>query len=231
MARRASRRLGPLLTAIGLASLSVLAAATPAVGACSAAPIPFQRVVERAEQVFLVTVAQRAMAGSTPESYTLVVREVIRGELPEGVVLPTTVTIAAPVIDACGTILDERITRHLVLALDVPVVDGEAPLTVAWRLLPDGRLENRSDDGPAIWPDLAAFKIGLAGGDIASPAPTRLPAPTSGVDAEAERVPIATIGIVVGLVIGIVAGLLVVLVGRRAAAPRSPRPPTPPGAA
>lgn len=231
MPGRASGRLGPLVAAIGLAGLLGLATPTPAVHACDAAPVPFQRVVERAEQVFLVTIAQRAMAGNLPESYTLVVREVLRGELPEGVVLPTTVTIAAPVIDGCGTLLDERITRHLVLALDVPVFDGVAPLTVAWRLLPDGRLENRSDDGPAIWPDLAAFKTGLAGGAIASPAPTRVPAPTGGVDAEAERVPIASIGIFVGVAIGVLAGLLVVVVGRRAAAPRAPRPPPPPGGA
>ena len=58
MAGRASGRLGLLVVTIGLAAVLGLAGPSPTVGACSAAPIPFERVVERAEQVFLVTVAQ-----------------------------------------------------------------------------------------------------------------------------------------------------------------------------
>jgi hypothetical protein len=224
MARRATHRLGSLVAAAGLAlaALSSVALHAPVARACDAVPVPFERVAERADQIFLVTVAQRSMAGAVPQNYTLVVREVLRGELPQDVTLPTTVTIAAPVLDGCGTVLDARLTWHLVLALDVPAFDGAEPLTVAWRLLPDGRLEQRNDDGPPIWADLDAFKAGLAGRAFATPPPTPAPAPMAG---EVEGVPLASVGIVAALVVGVIAGVLVVLMGRRAARPRTPRPP------
>jgi hypothetical protein len=223
MTRRATGRLGLLVAAMGLAGSLALAAPAPVARACDPVPVPFDRVAERAEQVFLVTVAQRSMAGSVPEAYTLVVREVLRGELPGDVALPTTVSISAPVVDGCGSVLDERLTYHLVLALDVPVFDGAAPLTVAWRLLPDGRLESRTDDGPPIWADLDAFKAGLAGQAFETPPPTPQPAPAIG---EVEGLPLATLGIVAGILLGIGAGVLVILTGRRAARPRTPRPPS-----
>jgi hypothetical protein len=224
MPRRARGRLGLLVAVLGLAGSLAPVAPTPVARACDPVPVPFARVAERADQIFLVTVAQRSMAGAVPQSYTLVVREVLRGELPEDVSLPTTVTIAAPLLDGCGRVLDERITRHLVLALDVPAFDDAAPLTVAWRLLPDGRLEGRNDDGPAIWADLDAFKAGLVGEAFATPPPTPQPAPDIG---EPEGVPLASVGIVLGIILGVLAGALVVLTGRRAARPRRPDPPDP----
>ena len=97
MGRRAPSRLGTWSAAITLAlaaSTATALAGPPAARACDPVPVPFERVAERAEQIFLVTVAQRSMAGATPQSYTLVVREVLRGTLPDDVTLPTTVTIA-----------------------------------------------------------------------------------------------------------------------------------------
>ena len=225
MPRRASGRLGLLVAAMGLAGSLALATPPVSARACDAAPVPFDRVAERADQIFLVTVAQRAMAGNVPERYTLVVREVLRGKLPDDVTLPATVTIAAPVIDGCGTVLDERLTWHLVLALDVPAFDGAAPVTVPWRLLPDGRLESRTDDGPPIWATLDAFKAGLAGEAFATPGPTPVPPIPTG---EVEGLPLASLGIVAGLILGILAGVLVVITGRRAGRPRVPGPPSRP---
>ena len=227
MPRRAPRRLGSLVAAVALAVVALASSPgrAPVARACDPVPVPFERVAERADQIFLVTVAQRSMAGAVPQSYTLVVREILRGELPKDVTLPTTVTIAAPVLDACGSVLDARLTWHLVLALDVPAFDGAEPLTVAWRLLPDGRLEHRNDDGPEIWADLDAFKAGLAGQAFATPAPTPFSTPMLG---EVEGLPLASIGIVAGIILGLLAGVAVIVTGRRAARPRVPRPPSPP---
>jgi hypothetical protein len=221
MAGRTARRLVLLLTTGALAVGLGVAWPSPAL-ACRPVPVPFQRVVDDAEQIFLVTVAQRTTAGNVPEAYTLVVREALRGALPDGVTLPTTVSIVAPVINACGDVLDVRITTHLVLALDVPAFDGGAPITVPWRLLPDGTLEGGHDDGPATWRDLDAFRSALAGRAYATPGPTRVPVsmPAPG------GAPLASIGIVAGLVIGIVAAALVIIGGRRGG-PTRPRPPDP----
>lgn len=223
MTGRTMRRLRVLVATGGLLVGSVLAGASPTL-ACSAAPVPFQRVVEDAEQIFLVTVAQRTMAGTVPQSYSLVVREALRGALPDGITLPANVNVAAPVINACGDVLDVRITTHLILALDVPAFADAAPISVAWRLLPDGTLEGGHDDGPATWRDLDALRAALEGRAFATPGPTRPPASTPVPDST----PLASIGIVAGLLIGIAAGVLVVIGGRRSGRSSRPRPPTAP---
>ena len=221
MAGRTMRRLRASLAASGLAVGLALAGPTGTL-ACSAAPVPFQRVVEDAEQIFLVTVATRTMAGDVPESYSLVVREALRGALPDGTTLPANVKVAAPVINACGDVLDARITTHLVLAMDIAAFADAEPVTVAWRLLPDGTLEGGEDDGPATWRDLDALRAALDGRAFATPGPTRAPVSMPVPDAA----PLASIGIVVALLIGIAAGVLVILGGRRGGRPTPPRPPS-----
>ena len=213
-------RAAPALLLLALALGS--AAAPAAAAACDAAPAPFQRVVDGAERIFLVTVAQRQMGDDVPERYSLVVREALRGELPDDVDLPTVVSIPAPVINACGDVLDYGITTHLILALDVPAFDGAEPIAVPWRLMPDGTLQGGHDDGPDRWADLDAFRSALAGRTFATPAPTRVPAVAPAPDGN----PIASVGIVAGIVIGILAGVIVVVTGRRAARPRQPGPPS-----
>jgi hypothetical protein len=222
MAGRACRRLGPLVLAAGLAGSLSLATGSSLVRACDPVPVPFERIVERAPTIFLVTVAQRSMAGSTPQSYTLVVREMLRGELPEDVTLPTTVTMAAPVVNACGDVLDVRITTHLVLALDVPAFDGAQALTVPWTLRPEGTLEGGYDDGPATWRDVDALRAALEGRPFATPGPTTTPAAGIG---EVEGLPVASLAIVAALLLGALAGVLVILGGRRAGGSRTQRPP------
>jgi hypothetical protein len=223
MAGRTQRRLVMLL-ATGVLALGLGAAWPAPAMACRPIPVPFQRIVEDAKQIFLVTVAQRSMAGNVPQAYALVVREALRGALPDRVSLPATVRIDAPVINACGDQLDVRITTHLVLALDVPAFAGGEPITVPWRLLPDGTLEGGHDDGPATWRDLDALRSALAGEAFATPDPTRAPVAAPVPDG----VPLASIGIVAGLLIGIAAGVLVILGGRRAGGMDRPRPPDAP---
>ena len=221
MVGRTRRRLRvALATSVVVAGLAMAGPSTTT--ACSAAPVPFQRVVEDAETIFLVTVAQRSMAGNIPETYSLVVREALRGALPDGITLPANVSVVAPVINACGDVLDARITTHLVLAMDVPAFEGSEPITVAWRLLPDGTLEGGHDDGPATWRDLDALRAALGGQPFATPGPTRSPVSMPAPDGP----PLASIGIVAGLLVGVAAGVLIILGGRRGS--RAPRPPTAP---
>jgi hypothetical protein len=222
MAGRGMRRLRAASALIGLV-LGLGLVSPAAAAACDAAPAPFQRVVDRAERIFLVTVAQRQMGSGGPERYSLVVREALRGTLPDDVDLPSVVSIAAPVINACGDVLDYGITTHLILALDVPAFDGAEPIAVPWRLMPDGTLLGGHDDGPERWADLEAFRNALAGRSFATPGPTPVPAVAIVPDGN----PIASVGIVVALLVGILAGVIVVVTGRRAARPRQPRPPSP----
>jgi hypothetical protein len=216
--RAGTRQLGPLAAIVlGLVLAGSGGLATPAAAAaCDPVPVSFQRVIDRATRIFVVTVASRAMDGTTPETYTLVVREALRGAVPDDVDLPTVVTIPAPVVNACGDLLDVGITTHLVLALDVPVVDGAEPLTVPWILRPDGSLSGGWDDGPDRWVDVDAFRAALAGEPFETPAPTARP--SVGV-VTGDETPLASIGIVVGVVLGVAVAAAVVWWARRGARP------------
>jgi hypothetical protein len=217
------RRAGPrqvLLVMVAVMAASVLAGlrlAAPADAvACRPAPVSFERVVERATRVFLVTVASRTTAGGAPDTYTLVVREALRGAMPESVTLPTVITIAAPVISGCGDLLDVGITTHLVLALDVPAFDAGDPITVPWIVKPDGSLVGGWDDGPPGWVDLVAFRAALAGEAFATPAPTRDPGPGSGLE---DEPPLASVGILAGIIVGVAVALGIVWLARRGSRP------------
>ena len=115
------------------------------------------------------------MSANTPERYTLVVREALRGGLPDDVDLPE--VASSPTGHQC---LRRRarhgITTHLILALDVPAFEGAEPIAVPWRLMPDGTLQGGHDDGPERWADLDAFRAALAGRTFATPVPTEVPA-------------------------------------------------------
>ncbi len=206
---------------IGWPTAGVGAASPSAPVACTPTPIPFQRVVDDAEQVFLVTVATRRFSGGVPERYSFVVREMLRGTLPEDVALPTTITVEAPVVTSCGGRLDARVNAHLVIALGVPAFDGQPQLAVPWLLRPDGSLTGGFDDGPDRWIDLDALKDALAGRPFATPRPTSAPLDTG----EGQGAPLAAMGILIGLVGGAIAGLAVILAGRRAARPKGRTPP------
>jgi hypothetical protein len=225
-----TRRLaaGMLAGAVGLGVPTAgVGAATPSAPVdCTPTPVPFERIVDDAKQVFLVTVATRRFAGGVPETYTFVVREALRGTLPEDVSLPATITVEAPVVTTCGGLLDARVNAHLVIALAVPAFDGGPAIAVPWQLRPDGSLVGGFDDGPDRWLDLEALRDALAGRPFATPQPTVAPT----VVGEAEGAPLAAFGILVGLVGGVLAGIAVIMAGRRAARPRGPRPPAPPTA-
>jgi hypothetical protein len=219
---------GMLAGAVGLGwpTAGVGAASPSAPVACTPTPVPFERVVDDAKQVFLVTVATRRFAGGIPETYTFVVREALRGTLPDGVSLPATITVEAPVVTNCGGRLDARVNAHLVIALAVPAFEGGPLLAVPWQLRPDGTLIGGFDDGPERWLDLDALRDALAGRPFATPAPTVAPTAVG----EVPGAPLAAFGILVGLVGGMLAGIAVIIAGRRAGRPRQPRPPAPPTA-
>ena len=216
--RVGTRRLGLLATILvaGVLSGAGPLSTPPPVQACDPVPVPFERVVERAPRIFVVTVASRFMDGGTPAAYTLVVREVLRGSLPDEVDLPIVITVAAPVVNACGDLLDVAITTHLVLAMDVPAFDGADPMTVPWILKPNGTLTGGWDDGPASWVDVDAFRAALAGQAFATPAPT--PDPFLG-GRPGDETPLASIGILVGVVIGVIAAAGFVVWARRGSRP------------
>lgn len=193
---------------------TLVAAASPSLPiTCTPRPVPFERIVDRAPQVFLVTVATRRFSGGIPDRYTFVVREALRGELPEDVKLPTTITVEAPVVTSCGSVLDARVNSHLVIALAIPAFDGEPLLAVPWRLRPDGTLSGGFDDGPDRWADIQALRDALAGRPFATPGPTTAPV----IANEDQGPPTASIGIVIGLIGGALAAVAVVMAGRRAA--------------
>lgn len=212
MTGRAPSRLVGVVMAATIAIGTGLAAA-PAASACSAAPVSFQHVVDHAPQIYLVTVASRAMSENVPNGYSLVVREAIRGPLPDDVSLPTLVRVAAPRVTACGDVLDVPISSHMVVAFDVPAFEDGEPLAVAWIIRQDGSLVGAGyDDGPAVWPDLDALRAALAGGAIPTPGPSAAPVAPEPAD---EEPPIATLGILIGLLAGVVAVVAFALIGRR----------------
>jgi hypothetical protein len=224
---------GPLgRLAAGCLAAWLVAAASPAASgsgdpAASCVPrlVPFQRVLDAAEQVFLVTIATRHNDGGRAVAYGLTVREAMRGTLPATVTLPTSITIAAPVVTTCGDTLEVGLATHLVLAPSVPAFDDAPPLDVVWIVQNDGTLVGGYDDGPKRWANLEAFRNALAGLPYETAPPTRPPFIPPTVE---EGLPLASIGIVVGVVGGIVAGLLVVIAGRRAGRrPPGVHPPPP----
>ena len=118
---------------------------------------------------------------NAPEAYTLVVREALRGALPDE---------RRPADDgqrsrrrsstAAATCSTYGITTHLVLALDVPAFDGGEPdhRAVA-AACPTASLVGGHDDGADDWADLDAFRAALAGEPFATPGPdTRRRSPT-----------------------------------------------------
>lgn len=228
MVRRAwSRHRRMVTSGVVVVALVISAGATAAwpgpVAACSAAPVPFERVAEGAPRIFLVTVASRSMAGGVPASYSLVVREAIRGTLPGEVTLPTVVQVAAPVVSACGDVLDAAINTHLVLALDVPAFDTGPPMAVAFELRPDGSLVGGHLDEPVTFVDLAAFRAALDGAPVATSSPTAV---VTSPAAPADEAPLASIGILAGVLVGIAAALGIVWMARRGSRPSSPPGPS-----